>query len=49
VNDVQSILNIARHLLDTTFAEGMKIRLLGITVSNLDKKINASSQLTLQL
>ena len=48
VNDERSILSTARYLLNTAFVDGMKIRLLGITVSNLDKNNHTDSQLTLK-
>ncbi|MBC8211113.1 MAG: DNA polymerase IV [Gammaproteobacteria bacterium] len=48
VNDYQSIFSTAHYLLNEAFGEGMSVRLLGITLSNLDKKNCADTQLTLR-
>lgn len=48
VSDFDAILTTARLLLNQTFSKGMRVRLLGITLSNLDKT-PASTQLKLDL
>ena len=45
IDDYESILDCALYLLQEAFNEGMSIRLLGITLSNLDKKEASISQL----
>ncbi len=47
VNDYESIVSIAKYLLQRAFEDGMSVRLLGLTISNLDKTRQSVSQLTL--
>jgi len=47
VNDIESIRSSAKYLLQETFTEGMSVRLLGITLSRLDKSSPSVSQLNL--
>ena len=47
VSDYESIFSSAKYLLKEAFNEGMSVRLLGITLSNLDKDKEAVSQMTL--
>ena len=49
VHDYGPIFDTASYLLQQAFSEGMAIRLLGITVSNLDSADTSISQLTLEL
>ncbi len=49
VNDFESILSTSKYLLQEAFEEGMSVRLLGITLSNLDNKQETVFQLTLGL
>ena len=48
VNDYESILSTAKYLLQQAFEEGMSVRLLGITLSNLDKVQQSTAQMTLE-
>jgi DNA polymerase-4 len=48
VNDYESLITTAKYLMQEAFAEGMSIRLLGITLSNLDRREEQVSQLTLR-
>ena len=47
VNDFESIVSTSKYLLQETFEEGMSVRLLGITLSNLDNKQETVLQMTL--
>ncbi len=49
VNDEDSLRNTAAALLQQTYQEGQQVRLLGITLSNLDTEKNESQQLSLGL
>jgi DNA polymerase-4 len=48
-DDLEKITGVAKELLDSTYSEGQKIRLLGITISNFGelKKTNPDNQLNL--
>lgn len=48
-SDLETIITTAQHLLRQVFRDGMSIRLLGITLSNLDKRDKSVTQLTLGL
>ena len=48
VNDYDSIVSTAKYLLQQVFEEGMSIRLLGLTLSNLDKCRESAAQMTLE-
>ncbi len=47
VTDAESIFQVASHLLHTEFVEGFRIRLLGITLSNLSTSNDKTHQLSL--
>jgi DNA polymerase IV len=47
VNDAETIYKVASQLLQTEFIEGCRIRLLGITLSNLTASSNETHQLSL--
>lgn len=47
VNDFESIVSTAEYLLQQAFEDGMSVRLLGLTISNLDTNKQSVSQLTL--
>ena len=49
VSDYESIFSTAELLLRQTFEKGMSVRLLGITLSNLDSNKQSSAQMNLNL
>ena len=49
INDYDSIYSTAKYLLQQVFEEGMSVRLLGLTLSNLDNESESVAQMTLGL